>query len=275
MFYVRSNDGTRIAVYECNKGCPKTVFLVHGWPLSHKIYEYQIELLTRCGYHVVAVDLRGFGESDTPACGYGYDQMAADIYHVVKSMGLKKFILTGFSMGGAIVLRYMRLFCGYGVEKLILLAAAAPSWTQREGYPYGLTRKYVDSLICLAETDRPQLACNFSHEQLFAAPHREPVKQWFRDIALSASGLGTVRSAMALRDEDGRCDLPCVHVPTWIIHGGKDVAVSNDLARIQKEGIPCSRLVTLENSGHGIMYDELALFNRIFLRAVRTNPQER
>ncbi len=41
MFYVRSNDGTRIAVYECNKGCPKTVFLVHGWPLSHKIYEYQ------------------------------------------------------------------------------------------------------------------------------------------------------------------------------------------------------------------------------------------
>ena len=97
MFYVRSNDGTRIAVYECNKGCPKTVFLVHGWPLSHKIYEYQIELLTRCGYHVVAVDLRGFGESDTPACGYGYDQMAADIYHVVKSIGLKKFILSGFS----------------------------------------------------------------------------------------------------------------------------------------------------------------------------------
>ena len=54
MFYVRSNDGTRIAVYEFNKGCPKTVFLVHGWPLSHKIYEYQIELLTKCGYHVVS-----------------------------------------------------------------------------------------------------------------------------------------------------------------------------------------------------------------------------
>ncbi len=54
------------------------------------------------------------------------------------------------------MLRYMRLFCGYGVEKLILLAAAAPSWTQREGYPYGLTRKYVDSLICswLRRTDR-------------------------------------------------------------------------------------------------------------------------
>lgn len=220
MFYVRSNDGTRIAVYEFNKGCPKTVFLVHGWPLSHKIYEYQIELLTKCGYHVVAVDLRGFGQSDAPACGYEYDQMAADIYHVVKAMGLKKFVLTGFSMGGAIVLRYMRLFCGYGVEKLILLAAAAPSWTQREGYPYGLCRKYVDSLIHLAETDRPQLAYNFSHEQLFATPHREPVKQWFQDISLSASGIGTVRTAVSLRDEDGRSDLPCVHVPTWIIHGG-------------------------------------------------------
>lgn len=73
----------------------------------------------------------------------------------------------------------------------------------------------------------------------------------------------------------GSCDLPCVHVPTWIIHGGKDVVVSNDLARIQKEGIPCSCLVILENSGHGIMYDELACLTGYFLRAVRTNPQER
>ena len=34
MFYVRSNDGTRIAVYEFNKECSKTVFLVTGG-LSH------------------------------------------------------------------------------------------------------------------------------------------------------------------------------------------------------------------------------------------------
>ena len=82
-------------------------------------------------------------------------------------------------MGGAIALRYMRLFNGFGVDQLVLLAAAAPSWTKRPGFPYGMSREYVDRLINQAATDRPQLAWTFSHEQLFASPHSEAVKDWF------------------------------------------------------------------------------------------------
>ena len=265
MFYVRSTDGVKIAVFEYNPCGRRTAVLVHGWPLSHKIYEYQIELLTRHDYRVIAIDLRGFGESDAPAHGYCYDQMAADLYCVVRALGLCCFALVGFSMGGAIVLRYMRKFRGYGVCRLLPLAAAAPSWTERPGFPYGMTREAVDELIELAQTDRPQLACRFSHEQLFASPHPDSVKDWFEQIALSASGVGTVQSAFALRDEDGRRDLDCVHVPTTIIHGDKDVVVSSELAAYQHEAIPGSRLYTLDCSGHGIMYDQLELFNKYFL----------
>ena len=91
-------------------------------------------------------------------------------------------------MGGAIALRYMRLFRGQGVKKLILLAAAAPSWTQRPDYPYGLTREAVNALIHQASTDRAQLAHDFAHQQLFASPQSEAAKNWFEDLALSASG---------------------------------------------------------------------------------------
>ncbi len=268
MFYIPSSDGVKIAVYEYNQRGRETVFLVHGWPLSHKIYEYQIRLLTESGCHVVAIDLRGFGQSDTPAVRYSYDQMATDIYTVIQSRSLRNIILVGFSMGGAIVLRYMRLFHGYRIKKLILLAAAAPSWTQRPGYPYGLSREYVNRLIRQAETDRPQLAHTFSHEQLFANPQSEAVKNWFEEIALSASGIGTVQTAISLRDEDGRRDLAAVGVPAWILHGAKDVVVSSDLARLQYDGIAQSQLITLEESGHGILYDQLELFNRYFLHAV-------
>ena len=34
MFYVRTNDGVKIAVYDLNPTAAETVFLVHGWPLS-------------------------------------------------------------------------------------------------------------------------------------------------------------------------------------------------------------------------------------------------
>ncbi len=85
---------------------------------------------------------------------------------------------------------------------------------------------------------------------------------------MSASGIGTIKSAISLRDEDGRKDLNCVHVPTYIIHGDKDVVVSNELAEIQHKGIRGSTLITLSESGHGIVYDQLKKFNSVFLTAI-------
>ena len=124
MKIIEATDGTRLAVYDFNPCGKEAVVLLHGWPLSHKMYEYQIGRLLKCGYRVVALDLRGFGASDTPDRVYSFNQMATDLHSVVLCLGLRCFTLVGFSMGGAIALRYMRLFRGQGVKKLILLAAA-------------------------------------------------------------------------------------------------------------------------------------------------------
>lgn len=267
MYYITSDDGTKIAVYDYNPQGRETVFLIHGWPLSHQIFEYQINLLTDCGYRVVAVDLRGFGKSDTPVWGYSYHQMSADIFQVVRQLCLKNFVLAGFSMGGAIALKYMNCYSGFGVSRLILLSAAAPSFTQHPDFPYGKSLQEVNELINLAETDRPQLCLNFSR-QLFASPHSEAVIDWFKTIALSSSGIGTIKCAVSLRDENVQKDFHCVHVPTYIIHGDKDVIVSRELAEIQHCNIRGSKLITLQNSGHGIIYDQLEKFNSIFLKAI-------
>ena len=84
MFFIRTNDQVKIAVYDLNPCGSETILLIHGWPLSHQIFEYQESLLTANGFRVVSMDLRGFGASDAPACGYGYDRMADDIYTVVR-----------------------------------------------------------------------------------------------------------------------------------------------------------------------------------------------
>lgn len=271
MYYVTSADGVKIAVYDYNPQEKQTVFLVHGWPLSHEIFEYQVNLLTDHGYRVVAVDLRGFGRSDTPACGYTYDQMSADLFQIVRQLCLKNFILVGFSMGGAIALRYMDRYKGSGVCRLILLSAAAPCFAASPGFPYGKPLPEVNGLISLAGTDRPRLCLDFSR-QLFACPHSEAVVDWFRGIALSASGIGTIKCAVALRDENVQTDFRSVHVPTYIIHGAKDVIVSNELAKIQHENICGSRLITLADSGHGIVYDQLEKFNSVFMDSITSAP---
>lgn len=265
MFYITSTDGVKIAVYDYNTKGKETILLIHGWPLSHKIFEYQVNFLINCGYHVMLLDLRGFGNSDVPTFGYCYNQMAEDIYTVVTQCQIDSFILGGFSMGGAIVLRYMHNYNGYGVKKLMLFAAAAPCWTKRKGFPFGVSREMVDQLICQASTDRAQLGYDFSYKQLFASLHSDAIKDWFKEIVWSASGRGTIQTAIALRDEDGRRDLAAVHVPTAIFQGVHDVVVPKELTMLQYQSIPNAKLYTLEQSGHGVMYDELELFNNYML----------
>lgn len=269
--YVKSTDGSKIAVYDPNPKGRDTVVLIHGWPLSHKIFEYQETLLLDLGFRIVTLDLRGFGNSDTTKCGYDYAQMATDIFVVIKTLKLRNFILGGFSMGGAIALRYMRMFNGFGVKKLMLFAAAAPIWTKRDDFPYGIEIRTANDLIKQACANRPELAYFFSHEMLFASPHPQPVLDWFEDISLSASGYGTIQTAISLRDEDGREDLYSVHVPTGIFQGCKDQVVPNDLTMLQYESIPGAVLYSFENSGHGIMYDELEHFNSCMLDFIYNN----
>lgn len=264
MLFIKTQDSVKIAVYDLNPKSKKAIVMIHGWPLSQEIFEYQKRMLVDTGYRVVTMDLRGFGKSDAPAFGYRYDQLAFDVYQVIRSLKLNAFVLAGFSMGGAVALRYMRLFQGYGVKKLVLMAAAAPRFTRTPGFPYGMTKEDVNQLIQQAETDRAQLSENFSR-MLLACPHGDSIKNWFRGLSLEASGIGTVGTAYSLRDEDDRQDLTCVHVPTGIFHGKKDKIVPFEMALLQQEGIRNARLFPFENSGHGVFYDELSRFNQTFL----------
>lgn len=268
MFYVQSRDGVKLAVYDLNRNAGETVFFIHGWPLSHKIFEYQTNMLVKCGCRVVSMDLRGFGKSDAPAAGYCYDHLADDIYQVVRALNLSGFTLAGFSMGGAVVLRYMNRFRGYGVKKLALLAAAAPRFTMTEGFPYGSSPESVDDLLWQVNTDRAQFSRDFSRKLLYS-PHSEAVKDWFMEISQEADPIATLRTGEALRDEDGRADLACVHVPTAIFHGTKDEIVPFELGRVQQQCIEDARLIPFEYSGHGVFYDELERFNQCFLEFLR------
>lgn len=107
---------------------------------------------------------------------------------------------------------------GGGVKKLVLLAAGAPCWTERPGFPYGLPRQSATELIRLAMADRPQFADLFTR-LLFANEHSEAALHWFRDVVLSASSTATIQSGYTYRDEDGREDLAFVHVPAAVFAG--------------------------------------------------------
>ncbi|MDP3399388.1 MAG: alpha/beta hydrolase [Bacteroidales bacterium] len=263
--YIQVEPNVRLHITDAGEGRP--IILIHGWPLSDEMYEYQYNDLINAGFRAIGITLRGFGKSDKPYGAYNYDTHASDIKEVLSELGIKDAVMVGFSMGGSIAIRYLSYYNGAHVSKLVLCGAAAPIWTQRKDFPYNLPQSAVDELIELNNSDRPKLLSNFS--KIFSATEtslNEGIVGWLNGIGLSASSYATAQCLLALRDTDLRPDMKKIKIPTLILHGKKDKICSFDLAEQMKLGIQNSQLVAFENSGHSMFLEETLKFNKELIK---------
>lgn len=258
--YVEVEPNVRLHVTDVGVG--KVIVLIPGWPLSDEMYEYQYNDMINAGFRVIGITLRGFGKSDKPYGSYNYDKHALDIKRVLDKLDITNATLCGFSMGGAIAVRYVSLYGSARVVKLVLAGAATPSWTQWEDFPYNITKSEVDDLIALNNLDRPKLLSNFA--KIFSATETslsEGIGNWLTNINLSASSYATSKCLEALRDTDLRHDLLKIDIATLILHGRKDKICSFDLAEQTQNLIPKAQLVPFEKSGHSLFLEETKKFN--------------
>ena len=68
--YIETAPNVKLYVKDYGKGKP--VILIHGWPLSNEMWEYQIDTLVQNNFRVIVYDRRGFGKSSQPWDGHDY-----------------------------------------------------------------------------------------------------------------------------------------------------------------------------------------------------------
>jgi NAD(P)-dependent dehydrogenase (short-subunit alcohol dehydrogenase family)/pimeloyl-ACP methyl ester carboxylesterase len=85
---VRSTDGLELAVFEAGDPAQPTILLLHGYPDTHQIWDDAAVALAEGGFHVVSYDVRGAGQSGSPASlrGYLLDQLADDLFAVAAAV---------------------------------------------------------------------------------------------------------------------------------------------------------------------------------------------
>jgi len=263
--YIEVERYVHLHVTDAGEGRP--IVLIQGWPLSDEMYEYQYNDLMNRKFRVIGITLRGFGRSSKPYGAYNYDVHARDIKSVLEKLDVNDAVLGGFSMGGAIAIRYVSTYDSAHVSKLVLAGAAAPIWTQRNDFKYNLPLSAVDDLIALNFSDRPKLLSDFA--KIFSATEtslNEGIGKWLNGMGLVATAHATGQCLYALRDTDLRSDLKKIKIPTLILHGKKDKICSYDLAEQMKAGIDDSHLVPFENSGHSLFLEERKKFNEELIR---------
>lgn len=251
-------------------GSGRPVVLIHGWPLSSESWSAQVPALTAAGYRVVTYDRRGFGRSDKPTTGYGYDSLTDDLHAVLVARDLEDATLVGFSMGGGEVARYFTKFGHERVHSVVFASAVTPFLMHGSDNPDGpLDKRTAAQFTAQLTADQSSFYDSFA-TQFFTAGDRLAVSEEQRQAALAQAGqadkLAALQTMAAWADTDFREDLAHVDVPALIIHGDADATVplAGSAARTHA-AIPGSHLHVIAGAPHGLNVSHAAEFNAALL----------
>ncbi|HVC70214.1 MAG TPA: alpha/beta hydrolase [Acidimicrobiales bacterium] len=269
--FVDTEDGGRIHVVERGQGPP--LVLLHGIMLSSALWVHQLRDLAD-HHRVIAVDLRGHGQSLPGSTGSGIPILAADVRAVFEALGVHDAVVVGHSMGGMVALQLaLDLPVAERNRRLagIVLSsttsgpfATLPGWTgmarvtgpvtsrvlligERFGaraLPSGDLRWWLVRLGFGADAPAAQV-------RFVEAMHRATPSRTLADLIPS----------VATFDLSWR--LGTIDLPVLVVVGSHDKLTAPRLARRLADALPEAQLVELPRCGHMPMLERRHEFSRL------------
>jgi pimeloyl-ACP methyl ester carboxylesterase len=234
-----ATNGIVLHVVDQGSGTPALLFL-HYWGGSSRTWRHVIAALGP-SFRTIAVDQRGWGESEAADSCYALADLADDAQGVIDALGLDRYVLVGHSMGG----KAAQLLASRhppGLAGLVLVAPSPPSPLRLPlDVRQGMVQAYVDRAHIIATVDQVLTATALAPDDL------ETV------IADSLRGAPAAKTAwpLAASQEDISDAVTAIAVPTLIISGERD-RVDPPAVLIQEllPRIPQATLHRLPGIGH-------------------------
>ena len=270
-------SGHSVKLFYEDLGTGKPVVFIHGWPLNHEMWEYQLAELPKHGLRCIAYDRRGFGKSDRPWGNYDYDTLADDLKALLEQLDLRQVTLVGFSMGGGEIARYISKYGTERLEKVVLISAVTPFMLKTDDNTEGVSKENFDEMVDKLSQDRPAFLADFGKKFYGVTMLSHPVSQqlldWNQMLCLMSSAKATVDCVRSFSETDFRDDVPQITIPTLIIHGDADktvpIAVSgNKTAAL----LPHAIYKVYEDAPHGLFITEKDRLNADLMEFVGVKP---
>ena len=247
-------NGIELAYIRQGTGTP--VLFLHAFPLHRMMWAAQVTHLSPYA-DVIALDLRGHGESGSISRSYTLDDLGDDVAALLDHLTISKVVLAGLSMGGYIALSFVRRHAPR-LQGLILADTRAQADTED-----GRAGRYA--LIKTAETHGVDAVIEAMLPKLLSVEARQTrpdlvtqVSQWIRQNPIPA--ITADLRAMAERP-DSTPTLPKIKVPTLVIVGEQDGTTPPADARLMADRIPAADLAVIPAAGHLANMEQPERFN--------------
>ena len=238
-------------------GVSNTLVLIHGFPLSARMWEPQLELANQ-GWRVIAPQLRGFDGAADSSPAQSMDDYAADIIDLLDALHLDQAVIGGLSMGGYITFALFRHAPRYFRAMVLADTRAQPDAPQaKEGRQRMLEAVRSTGVQAAAAEMLPKLVCDATLRD-----HPEVVETLSR-MMLSNSTETVAGAIVALMTRpDSVPLLTGIHCPTLVLVGDQDAITPPPLSEDLQRGIKGAELVVIPNAGHMSNMEQPQAFNR-------------
>jgi 3-oxoadipate enol-lactonase len=248
-----------------NSSGTETIVLLHGLGVNVDSWAYQIPALIAANYRVIAVDLRGFGQSTFPGGKVRIPDMAADLLDLLDTLEIQQVGMIGISMGGVVAQQFALEFSSR-VEKLVLVNTFASL------QPDNLSQFiYYYFRLLMVHTLGIKAQANVVAHRIFPQREQEALRQQLREQVLTADPRAYRGIMRELRRFDIVDRLPEIQVPTLVITAENDSTVSPQRQTFLANCLPNARQIFIPNANHGVTIDQPHLFNQILLEFLESS----
>ena len=266
-----ANNSVNMFYQEYGKGKP--VVFIHGWPLNHEMWEYQLAELPKHNLRCITYDRRGFGKSDRIWGSYDYDTLAADLNDLITQLNLSSVTLVGFSMGGGEIARYIGKYGTEKIEKVVLISSVTPYMLKTNDNSEGIKKEIFDDMVDKINADRPEFLKEFGKQfygvDMLSQPISKAMLQWNQAQCLTSSSNATVDCLRSFSETDFRNDLKKIDIPVLIIHGDADKTVPINVSGDKTATLlPHAKYIVYANAPHGLFITEKEKLNADLLNFI-------
>lgn len=229
------NGSVSLAYDRIGRGAP--LVLIHGFPLDHSIWDDVTPLLTPT-FDLILPDLRGFGESISPAPVWTMPNLAADIAALLDHLGIESAFLAGHSMGGYVALAFAAAY-PQRVRGLALVASQTAADTPE---------KRAGRFAQAGQIAEDGIGETVAGMTLKLSPDAR-VQKFVHDLMRKQKPAGFIGSLKAMAERaDTLSVLEEASFPVLIVHGGADGLIP--LQREIQAKVPRARVFELPGVGH-------------------------
>lgn len=255
-------DLSHTRLYYVLDGAPDApvLMLSNSLGTSTEMWAPQVPAFAR-HFRVLRYDTRGHGRSSTPPGEYGFAELGADAMELLDHLGIAQACFCGLSMGGPTGL-WFTLEHPTRVRKLVLCNTAA-----RLSGAGGM-----DSRIAAVRAQGLDALAPALMERWLSARFREtdPVStQLLQDMLRGMPADGYAANCAAVRDGDFRTRVAQVAVPTLVLGGRYDSAVTPEDSRALAAAIPGARYEELD-AAHISNWEQRDRFTHLVLEFLRS-----